>query len=64
MAASAQQLSDALDEIGASGHAPRGILVGGAGVPDELRDDPRVHFAPDAREALAALERLAAAPAS
>jgi MerR family transcriptional regulator, light-induced transcriptional regulator len=59
MAGSAAQLSPALDEILASGHAPRGILVGGRGVPRALRADPRVHFAADAREALALVERLA-----
>ena len=60
MAASAERLSAALEEIAASGHAPRGILVGGAAVPPSLRDDHRVRVAADAREAMAAIEELAA----
>lgn len=52
-------LERVLHEIDSSGHKPRGILVGGAAVPHALRSDPRVHHAPDAREALALLERLA-----
>lgn len=53
------QLSEALDEVLASGHAPRGILVGGRGVPESLKHDPRVRYAPDAREALEIMEELA-----
>jgi len=36
------------------------VLVGGSGVPDRVREDRRVHFAADVREALAAIERVAA----
>lgn len=61
MSTSAEQLSGALDEITASGHAVRGILVGGAGVPTALRSDSRVRYAADAREAMAAIEELAPA---
>ena len=53
------QLVDAIDEVLESGHAPRAILVGGAGVPDALRTDPRVRYAPDARVALEIIESLA-----
>lgn len=60
MSASAEQLSAALDEIAASGHGVRGILVGGAGVPEPLRSDPRVRFAGDAREAMGVIEELVA----
>lgn len=59
MAGPAGQLGAALEEILGSGHAPRGILVGGLGVPERLRDDPRVRYAADAREALAIIESLA-----
>ena len=34
------------------------VLIGGSGVPTALREDPRVHYAPDVREALDVLERL------
>jgi methanogenic corrinoid protein MtbC1 len=34
------------------------VLVGGSGVPTALREDPRVHYAPDVRAALNVLERL------
>lgn len=54
-----EDLERVLREIEASGHPPRGILVGGAAVPPALRADPRVHHAQDAREALEILERLA-----
>ena len=59
MAASAEQLSTALDEILASGHAPAGILVGGSGVTSAMRTDGRVRWAPDAREAMRIIEELA-----
>jgi MerR family transcriptional regulator, light-induced transcriptional regulator len=59
MAGPARQLAGALDEVGRSGHAPRGVLVGGAGVPDAVRERDDVHYARDARHALAILERLA-----
>jgi len=36
------------------------LLVGGSGVPERMRNDPRVHFAADVREALAVIERLVA----
>jgi methanogenic corrinoid protein MtbC1 len=36
------------------------LMIGGSGVPEDLRDDDRVVYAPDVREALAELERLAA----
>ena len=53
------QLEAALDEVLASGHAPRGILVGGSGVPAGVRDDGRVRYAADARAALEVIEELA-----
>ena len=59
MAGSAAQLAGALDEVLASGHAPRGILVGGRGVPAGLREDERVRYATDARTALEVIESLA-----
>jgi methanogenic corrinoid protein MtbC1 len=34
------------------------VLVGGSGVPTPLREDARVHYAPDVRAALDVLERL------
>jgi hypothetical protein len=43
----------------ASGHAPRGVLVGGRAVPDVVKEDPRVRWAPDARVALDVIEELA-----
>jgi len=36
------------------------LLIGGSGVPSTLREDPRVLYAPDVREALEVLERLSA----
>lgn len=54
-----EDLERVLHEIDASGHKPRGILVGGAAVPRALLDDPRVHHAPDARQALEVIESLA-----
>jgi methanogenic corrinoid protein MtbC1 len=63
MAASASQLGDALDEILASGHPPRAILVGGRGVTDELQADDRVRYAPDARAAMQVVEDALRAPA-
>lgn len=59
MAAPASKLGSALEEILASGHAPRGILVGGIGVPEALREDPRVRYAADARDAILVIESLA-----
>jgi hypothetical protein len=40
------------------GRGDLNVLVGGSGVPAALREDPRVHYAPDVREALDVLERL------
>lgn len=60
MAASAEQLATALEEIAVSGHQVRGVLVGGAGVPAGFDGGPSVHVARDAREAMAAIEQLAA----
>jgi len=54
-----EDLERVLHEIDASGHYPRGILVGGAAVPRALRGDPRVHHAGNARDALALIESLA-----
>jgi methanogenic corrinoid protein MtbC1 len=62
MAASAEQLAEAIDEILGSGHDVRGVLVGGAGVPHGLRDDERVRYAPDARQAMEVIEELAPEP--
>jgi MerR family transcriptional regulator, light-induced transcriptional regulator len=59
MSGSAARLGDALEEVLASGHAPRGILVGGLGVPEALRSDGRVRYAAGAREALRIIESLA-----
>ena len=59
MAGTAAQLGPALEEVQASGHAPRGVLVGGRGVTPVLREDARVRYAPDARTALAIIEQLA-----
>ena len=59
MAGSAARLGDALDEVLASGHAPRGVLVGGRGVPAGMREDARVRYATDARQAIAIIESLA-----
>ncbi len=59
MSGSAAHLAPALEHILDSGHAPRGILVGGLGVPDGLRGDSRVRYATDARSALAVIESLA-----
>lgn len=62
MPRSAGVLDEALDEVLASGHAPRGILIGGRSVPPGLRDDERVRYAADAREALQVIESLAEPP--
>jgi MerR family transcriptional regulator, light-induced transcriptional regulator len=59
MAGPAALLGGALDEILASGHAPKGILVGGLGLPRRFRDDDRVRYAADARAALEVIESLA-----
>jgi methanogenic corrinoid protein MtbC1 len=59
MPGEAARLDAALDEVLASGHAPRGILVGGRAVPDRVREDPRVRYAADAREAIDIIEGLA-----
>ena len=59
MAADGSRLAAALDEVLASGHAPRGILVGGRAVPEPLKADARVRYAADAREAIAIVEELA-----
>ena len=53
------RLHAALDEVLASGHAPRGILIGGRAVPESLKQDERVRWAPDARVALDIIESLA-----
>jgi MerR family transcriptional regulator, light-induced transcriptional regulator len=60
MAASAGELSTALEEIACSGHQVRGVLVGGAGVPPDFDGGPSVAVARDAREAMARIEELAA----
>jgi methanogenic corrinoid protein MtbC1 len=60
MAASAEQLALALEEIACSGHQVRGVLVGGAGMPEGFDGGPSVRAAADAREAMNALEQLAA----
>lgn len=60
MAGPAALLERALEEVLASGHAPKGILVGGLGVPEVLRGDDRVRYAADAREAIEVIEALAA----
>ena len=38
------------------------LLVGGTGIPRRVREDPRVHWAPDAREALLTIEELVGPP--
>jgi methanogenic corrinoid protein MtbC1 len=49
-------LTEAIDQL----TRRRGLrlLIGGSGVPPQLRDDPRAAYASDVREALAVLERL------
>ena len=59
MPGQAARLGAALDAVLDSGHAPRGILVGGRAVPGPLRTDARVRFAADARAAIAVIEELA-----
>ena len=59
MPGQAARLTAALDAVQASGHAPRGILVGGRAVPEPLKTDARVRYAPDAREAITIIEKLA-----
>ena len=59
MAGPAAMLGDALEEILTSGHAPKGILVGGLGVPARVREDDRVRYAANARDALAVINDLA-----
>jgi methylmalonyl-CoA mutase cobalamin-binding domain/chain len=59
MAGSGARLAAALEEVVTSGHAPRGVLVGGRAVPDAIREDPRVRYAADARAALEIIEDLA-----
>ncbi len=61
MAASGERLAAALDEIASAAHGVRAILVGGAGVPPVLRDDPRVRYTADAREGIRAIEGIVAA---
>jgi len=58
MPESTAQLRAALDQVFLA-HAPRAVLVGGGGVTPHLHRDPRVHYARDAREALAIIEDLA-----
>jgi methanogenic corrinoid protein MtbC1 len=36
------------------------LMVGGSGVPQDVRADPRVVYAPDVREAIGELEPIAA----
>jgi len=59
MAGPAGMLGGALDEVLSSGHAPKGILIGGLGVPERLREDDRVRYAANARDALAVITELA-----
>lgn len=59
MAGPAGQLGDALEEILGSGHAPKGMLVGGLGVPSRFHDDDRVRYAANARDALDVIVSLA-----
>lgn len=59
IAGSVPDLHAALDELAGADHTPRAVLVGGGAVPPALHDDPRVRYAPDAREALEILEGLA-----
>ena len=59
MPGQAARLGAALDAVLASGHAPRGILVGGRAVPDGLKTDARVRYAADARDAIEIIEELA-----
>ena len=59
MAGPAAMLGEALEEILSSGHAPKGILVGGLGVPARVREDDRVRYAANARDALAVINDLA-----
>jgi MerR family transcriptional regulator, light-induced transcriptional regulator len=58
MPGQASRLTAALEAVLSSGHAPRGILVGGRAVPDPLKSDARVRYAADAREAIAIIEEL------
>jgi hypothetical protein len=58
MAGSAAQRPGAR-RASSSRHAPRGVLVGGGGVPKDLRGDPGVHYAANARDAHAIIESLA-----
>lgn len=60
MPEAAAELRHAVDEVLAPG--PRHVLVGGRGVPDALRADPRVRHAADARSGLALVEELVRAP--
>lgn len=59
MAGPAAQLARAFEEVLVSGHAPRGILVGGLGVPEPIRGDDRVRYAADARAAIELILELA-----
>lgn len=59
MAGPSAQLERAFEEVLASGHAPRGILVGGLGVPESVRTDDRVRYAADARAAIELILELA-----
>jgi methanogenic corrinoid protein MtbC1 len=59
MAGHGARLTGALDEVFASGYAPRGVLVGGRAVPDPVKADPRVRYASDARAAIEVIEELA-----
>ena len=59
MAGAASSLDKAIGEVASSGHAPRGILLGGIGVPEALKTDPRVRYMPDARAAIDVIEELA-----
>jgi MerR family transcriptional regulator, light-induced transcriptional regulator len=53
----ARALTEAIDTV--AGTFPDvAILVGGSGIPEAVREDPRVHYAPDTREALRLIEQL------
>jgi methanogenic corrinoid protein MtbC1 len=56
--APAWALQDAIEVL--TGRCGVPVLIGGGGVPPQLAEHPGVHHAPDAREALAVLEQLAA----
>ena len=59
----ASALTDAIDIL-ASQFPGVAILVGGSGIPERVREDPRVNYAPDTRTALALIETLVAGEAA